>query len=116
MSIWHCKRTSNTNSEVETFAKPKEYSLKLNYLSIQPVSGYTSIMQFGERVGKMWLGTASYHAFCGIFTEGDKLYIDGAKPNVILEMANGYGYSANASIKSVQIFNRSIRIEIEKLI
>jgi len=116
ISIWHSKRISATNAEIEIFAEPKEYKLRFNYLSIQPASGYTNIAQFGERVSRTWLGIANQYVFNGIFTEGDRLYIDGVNPDIVLEMLNGFGYSANAIIKSVQSQNRCVRLTIEKLV
>lgn len=115
-SVWHSARQTNANAEISTYGEPKKYTLAFRYLTIQPASGYMSLMEFGERISKTWVGIANINIFSGAFKEGDLMYVDGAEPNVELETENGYGYTANAVIKSVLEQNQSIKLVIEKVI
>ena len=46
--VYHCKRTSLPNAEIETFAKPEKYILRPRYLTIQPNTGNVYNNTFGE--------------------------------------------------------------------
>lgn len=112
--VWHCKRTSGDNAEFPTYVKPQKYELRFNHLTIQPASGYTSVLEFGEKVSRVWNGMASMKEFAGLFKEGDLMYIDGAEPDEQYENELGYGASANAKITSVREQNVMIKLIITK--
>lgn len=109
--IWHCSRNSPDGADIITYSNPKKYITKLGYLTVQPASGYTDTVQFGENVSKVWNIIANRKIFKGIFKEGDLLYVDGLKPGS--NTMNGKG--ANALITSVREQNFFIRITIEKI-
>lgn len=115
-SVWHSVRQTNVNAEITTYNEPKRYTLAFRYLTIQPASGYMSLMEFGEKISKTWTGIANSNIFSGVFKEGDRMYVDGAEPNAEFETEKGYGSTANAVIKSVLEQNQGIRLVIEKVI
>ena len=100
----------NSMSGIDVYKKPISFTLRPNYLSVQPASGYTSVMVYGKDITKVWHCTAILDRFRNVFNENDLLYLDGANPQGEAE----YGENANAIIDSVSYQNRSIRIVAKK--
>lgn len=117
--VWYCKRTSENGSRVETFAKPVEVTLRFGDLTIQPSSGYDSIMEFGEKVRKMWNCIAQpYEKWINVVSEGDRWYVDGVKPNIPTdgsEPEDGWGFDANARVYSTRPQNLALRFILQKI-
>lgn len=110
-SIWHCSFLGINENGVAEYSAPKEYKLYLNYLSINPASGYLATLQYGKDITKVWTMIANKLAFDGVFKEGDVLYIEGNKPKI--DACNGDG--ANARVQVVLPFLKSITITLEKI-
>lgn len=113
-SIWHCKRIGEDENGIITYAEPKEYILRFNYLTVNPASGYLATIQYGEQINKVWTMKANKRLFENIFSEGDVLYIEGTKPNPDDENYV-YGYGANALVTSVLPYLISYTIDLERI-
>lgn len=117
--VWYCKRTSPNGSRVETFAKPIELTLAFGHLTIQPSSGYDSVIEFGENVRKMWNCIAQpYGEWFGLVKEGDRFYVDGSMPDIPNngeEPEDGWGYDANARVYSIRPQNLALRFILQKI-
>lgn len=112
--IYHCPRTSDESSEVTTYGPPVRYVTRFNYITVQPASGDTDTLQYGERVTRYWNGMANYLAFKDKFKEGDLFYLDGRIPETDSDTyVNGDG--ANALLTSVRMQNRMIKLSFEKV-
>lgn len=118
--VWHCARISKDGDEIEKFAKPVKYRLALMHLTIQPASGYDSVVEFGEDIGKTWNCIAQpYAEWFGKVKEGDRFYVDGAIPDIPAngsEPEDGWGYDANARIYSVRPQNLAVRFILQRII
>ena len=117
--VWHCRRISADGSDLELFDKPVEYTLALRHLTIQPSSGYDNVMEFGEKISKMWncIGQP-YDFWIGKIQEGDRFYVDGETPNIPedgSEPEDGWGMDANARVYSVRPQNVAVRFILEKI-
>lgn len=113
-SVWLCKRLGENDEGVIVYGEPKEYKLGLRYLSINAASGYLATIQYGEKLNKMWSMVALKSAFEGVFTEGDLMYIEGAKPDTDSQnYVNGDG--ANAIITTVLPYLVSYSITLERI-
>ena len=96
--IYHCKRLIDDEGMV-SYADPQEIVLQLRHCTVQPESGFTSLLQYGEKINdyqKMIL--QPYERWFGKVEEGDLFYLDGAKP-LPLETENGA--FANYEVDSV---------------
>lgn len=117
--VWYCKRTSPNGSRIETFDKPQELVLSFGNLTIQPSSGYDSVIEFGENVRKMWNCIAQpYEKWVDVIREGDRFYVDGAKPDIPKdgsEPEDGWGYDANARVYSTRPQNIALRFILQKI-
>lgn len=112
-NIWHCMRINKDDSDIKVYDSPKLYRLRFGYLNLQPASGYTNTVLFGEKIDKRWILLANQKAFQGVFHEGDLLYVDDNTPNISDEdYVNGDG--ANAIVDSVREQNLVIRIVLKK--
>lgn len=105
-TIYHCSIIDKTNQEYNI---PKPYTLKFNYLTIQPVSGGNKIESYGDDINNIWIAMANAQVFNGVFKENDLLYIDEIIPSNDEEW---YGEKANAEITSIRNQNKYIYIEI----
>ena len=92
-SIWIARRKEISNAEITEYEKPIEYKTAFNYLTIMPASlrGGLEVMKHGETLYDTWTGIASARYFEGKISEGDLVYLDGHKPNEVLEATYGYG-------------------------
>ena len=113
-SIWHCKFLGEDEDGIQTYLAPQEYKLAFNYITINPVSGYLAVLQYGKQISKIWSMKAKKSIFDGVFHEGDLLYVDGNFPNIEDENYEN-GYNANARVQSVHPLLQSISIELEKI-
>lgn len=95
-------------NEINTYYKPKEY-----YFNIQPVNGYFDIVEYGEKVDKMYRAIIPYEKYNGVFHEGDIAYLEGKKPEN--ENQNTYGIGGNFVISSVRPQNTVIAIYFERI-
>ena len=95
-------------NEINSYYKPKEY-----YFNIQPVNGYFDIIEYGEKVDKMYKAVIPFQKYNGVFHEGDIAYLEGVKP--IGETAKTYGIGGNYVISSVRPQNLVIAIYFEKI-
>lgn len=113
--IYHAKRISNENAEINEYAKPTELTTKFNHLTcVSSVTrGYIEVVQYGERVTDYWTIIAKTSHFKGKFAKGDVMWIDGEKPIENIEEMYGYGASANAVIKSIGYGNLYMTISLE---
>lgn len=119
LKVWHCQRISEDGSKLEKFSKPVEYTLALKFLTIQPSSGYDNVVEFGEKLSKMWNAMGQpYDFWADKVKEGDRFYVDGVTPNIPTdgsEPEDGWGYDANARIYSVRPQNLAVRFILERI-
>lgn len=117
--VWYCRRTSKDGDKLETFAEPIPMILGIRFLTIQPASGYSSVVEFGENVSKTWNAIGQpYGRWLGVVKEGDRFYVDGAEPNIPSdgsEPEDGWGYDANARVTSVRPQNYAVRFILQKI-
>lgn len=97
-----------SGNEINYYLKPKFYEF-----NIQPASGNTDIALYGERVSKMYKTIVPFFEFNGVFKEGDKAYLENAKPTS--ETKETYGAEANYKVVSVRPQNTAITIYFEKI-
>lgn len=95
-------------NEINSFYKPKEYNF-----NIQPVNGYFDVIEYGERVSKMYKAVVPLRKYNGVFHEGDIAYLEGLKPQG--ETPETYGIGGNYVISSVRPQNMIIAIYFEKI-
>ena len=95
-------------SEIPKFHKPKEY-----YFNIQPVKGYFDVIEYGEKVDKMYKAVVPFEKYNGVFHEGDIAYLEGKKPSG--ETPDTYGIGGNFVISSVRPQNMIIAIYFERI-
>jgi hypothetical protein len=113
--LYLCKRTNELNAEVGVYDPPVSY-----WVNYQPTQGFTDIMQYGERVTKIYRAILRFEQYAGIFKEGDLVYLcgkkneDGTDPVITETYVNGYG--ANAKVISVRNQNLAIEVTFEKRI
>lgn len=117
--VWWCQRTSKDGDDIQTFARPEKFMLRPHFLTIQPSSGYDSVVEFGEKLSRTWTGMGQpYGYWFGKIKEGDRFYIDGAEPYIPddgTEPEDGWGADANARINSVRPQNEAVRFILEKI-
>ena len=113
--LYLCKRANELNAEVGVYDSPVSY-----WVNYQPIQGFTNVMQYGERVTKIYRAILRFEQYAGIFKEGDLVYLcgknneDGADPVITETYVNGYG--ANAKVISVRNQNLAIEVTFEKRI
>lgn len=114
-NVWIARRKDIPNAEVAEYDKPIKYTTRFNYLTIMPASsrGLLERTQHGEAVFSRWTGIANANAFDGKISEGDVMWIDGAKPDKALEEKYGYGCTANAIVISALPVNHTISLVLE---
>jgi len=113
--LYLCKRTNESNAEIGVYGVPVPY-----WINYQPIQGFTNVMQYGERVTKMYRAILNFDQYVGVFKEGDLVYLcgkkneDGADPVITSTYINGQG--ANAKVESVRNQNLAIEVTFEKRI
>lgn len=96
---------SNGN-EVISYLTPVMY--RIDYM---PVTGYTEVLAYGEKVQRMYKAVVSAIEFSNIFREGDLAYLDGVLPTG--EIVNGG--NANYRVTSVRTQQLVIQVYFERL-
>lgn len=118
-TVYHCKRTSPPEAEVETFAKPQKYILRPRYLTIQPNSGSVYDSVFGEFKDYTERGCAIPYEFWDTkISEGDRFYLD-IKPKVAAdgsEPDEGWGFDANYVVNRVAKQNVAIYFALKSIV
>jgi hypothetical protein len=113
--LYLCKRTNESNAEIGVYGTPVPY-----WINYQPIQGFTNVMQYGERVTKMYRAILNFDQYAGVFKEGDLVYLcgkkneDGADPVITSTYINGQG--ANAKVESAINQNLTIEVTFEKRI
>lgn len=95
-------------NEIKNFYEPKLYSF-----NIQPVNGYYDLIEYGEKVDKMYKAVIPFEQYNGVFHEGDIAYLEGIKPEN--ETSETYGIGGNYVISSVRPQNLVIAIYFERI-
>lgn len=112
--IWHCKRVPKRNAEIPEFELPYEITTRLGYLSVQPSSGSADLAEFGENIKQYQnIMAQPYERWYQVFSEGDRLYLDGKIPNEE-DLDDIYAENANYIVDSVRNQNRAIRVVVKK--
>lgn len=88
--------------EIATYDEPKRY-----LFNVQPASGETDIIEYGERISKIFKAIVNIR-YKNKFNEGDIAYLDGITPN---KKNTNYNYK----IVSVRNQNRRIAIYFERI-
>ena len=117
--VYHCKRTSLPNAEVETFAKPEIYILRPRYLTIQPNTGNVYDSTFGEFKNYTEKGCATPYEFWETkISEGDRFYLD-CEPKDIAskeEPDEGWGWDANYVVNKIAKQNIAIYFALNSIV
>ena len=109
-SIYFCKRKKG---KVEKYEAPVEIILKRAHFSLMTTKGLMDTLIYGKDVDNTYIALAPIKKWGrDYFHEGDKFYLDYAKPS--LDEENGE--TANAEIKSVRFQNMFIRLVIRKTV
>lgn len=118
--IWYCNRISLDNAETVEYSKPVEERLRhanvFNPISItvQPKNGFTDRYVYGETISKeQRIILTPYRYWADKFKEGDKFYLDGAKPS---DEELFYGEFANYQVDSVAKQSEGIELSVKKII
>lgn len=109
-NVYLCKRIPN--SRPIEYEEPIKISVKFNFFTIMPASGYTNATAYGQDIVKIYTAIANIKYFADIdFKENDLMYIEGAEPS---EEETYYGERANAEIDSVRYQNKVIVLTLRK--
>lgn len=111
-SIYYCKAIYEDGILIG-YEEPKEIILRPRYFSLMPTTGYSEIVVYGRDISRKYTALALLSVWGDTFKEGDKLYIDGAKPSAEEEEP---GERANAEINDVRYDNYYIKLIINKLV
>lgn len=93
-------------SDINVFGEPVKY-----WINIQPLSGHTAVMAYGERIFKMYKAVVSLAEFGGKINEGDAAYINTLSPEY--EAVNGE--HANYIVDSARPQNLALTIIFKKV-
>lgn len=118
-TIYHCKRISESNSEVEIFDKPIKYVLRPNHLTIQPNSGSIYQEVFGEfKDYSQKMCAIPYEMWDNQIKEGDRFYLEVTPKDLqsLEEPDEGWGYDADYKVVRVANQNRAIYYALESII
>lgn len=96
----------DNGNEVPVYGEPFEL-----YCNVQPLSGSTDILAYGERVKRMYKTLIDYDEWVGRINEGDIAYIHGASPEG--EAVNGE--NANCVVDAALPQNLKLAVFFEKL-
>jgi hypothetical protein len=110
--IYICKKKSNFG-DLQEYERAKEYTLRRNYLSVQPTKGYFETSTYGKDITKyQTMICQPYSAWYGILSEGDLVYADGKSPT---ENEEFYGQDANYIVDGVFNQNEVIKIVLKRV-
>jgi hypothetical protein len=109
-TIYLAKKTSSTRdyegNEIATYSAPIPY--EINH---QPASGDSDIQMYGARILQIQKAFVDKDKFNNIFSEFDKVYLDGINPTG--ELINGS--KANYRVQAVLKQNKKILVYFERL-
>lgn len=111
-SVYYCKAIYEDNILIG-YEEPVEIITRPRFFTIMPTSGYSEIVVYGRDIVRKYTAIALLSAWGDTFKEGDKLYIDGAKPSAEEDEP---GERANAEIKDVRYDNYYIKMIVDKLV
>lgn len=118
--IWFCHRISLDNAETVKYSEPIEERLRLPSvfspisITVQPKNGFTDRYPYGETtIKEQRIILTPYRYWVDKFKEGDKFYLDGAKPTAE-ERFNGD--FANYQVDNVANQNEGIELSVKKII
>ena len=110
-SIFYCQKKKG---KVAKFEAPVEIVLKRDYFSLMTSKGLMDTLVYGKDVDNTYIALVPIRIWGrNTFKEGDKFYVDYAKPN---EDETENGEKANATITSVKYQNLFIRLTIRKTV
>ncbi len=114
-SIWQCRRAdAGGNREISLFEAPEEIRLAPREFSVQPASGYSDIMAYGEDITLYQNAIAQpYEVWHGRIAVGDRFYLDGARPTAD-DMHDARAMNANYVVDSVRNQNFAVKIVFKK--
>lgn len=118
-TIYHCKRTSKADSEIETFDKPVKHILRPNYLTIQPNSGSIYENVFGEyKDYSQKMCAIPYEMWDSQIKEGDRFYLEITPKDLESgeEPDDGWGHDADYKVVRVAKQNRTIYYALQSII
>lgn len=95
-------------NEIKVYNKPEKYRF-----NIQPVSNSLDILEYGEKVDKMYKAIIPYETYVDKFHEGDIAYLEGVEPQN--ETEKTYGIGGNYMISGVRPQNTVIAIYFIKI-
>jgi len=108
--IYYCKKKDG----VEEYEAPIPITLRFNDFTLMATRGFSDIEIYGTEITNYYTAYAKLSKWGNnLFREGDKFYVDYAKPSVDEE---NYGDKANARIDSIIYDNLFIKIMIKKLV
>lgn len=109
--IYHCRRISDNEGNV-SYAEPVEITLRLMHCTVQPESGYTALMQYGEQITEYQrMVLYPYAEWRGKVNVGDVFYLDGENP---LPLEPEYGAFANYIVDNVMNQNMAIVVKLKR--
>lgn len=117
--VYHCRRISPPESEVEEFAKPQQYVLRPRYLTIQPNTGNVYDSIFGEFKDYAEKGCAQpYDFWVTKIGEGDRFYLDKIPDGFVSnsEPDEGWGYDANYVVRRIAKQNVAIYFALNSIV
>ena len=117
--VYHCKRTSLPNDEIETFAKPIKYVLQPRFLTIQPNTGNIYDNTFGQFKDYTEKGCATpYNFWNNQICEGDRFYLDCVPKDFdkTEEPEEGWGFDANYVVNAVAKQNIAIYFALKSIV
>ena len=109
-AIYHCKRISGDTDDIRQYAPPKRHILKLGHITVQPATGYSSVILYGAKISGTWIMIANANEYHGVFKAGDLMYIEGNAPKT----GDVPGKGANAVIDHVFKQNKVLRIVLRE--
>lgn len=110
-SIYFCKKKKG---RVEKYEAPQEIVLRRNHFSLMTTKGLMETLIYGQDIDNTYIALAPIKEWGrDTFKEGDKFYLDYAKPS---QDEKENGEKANAVIKSVRFQNLFVRLVIRKTV
>ena len=112
--VWYCKRLSEPDENGEEFSKPIEIRTRPRYFTVMAKSGFSDIMEFGEKISSFLTAVAQpYNTWESSFSVGDLFYCNGEMPS---EDEHYYGQNANYVVHSINYGNQIIKMTLKKVV
>ena len=107
-SVWYCKKLKK-----DTYGEPIEIRTRCNYFTVMGKSGYSDIIQFGDKITSYLTAIAQpYEMWENTFNEGDLFYCNGKNPS---EDEDWNGQNANYVVDTVDYGNARIKLTLKKV-